>query len=182
LTNQVYRINDYQFSATNSVLFDANVWLYIYGPTGNRDQRLQSTYTLALRRIRSVRGRIFLDVLVLSEFINAFSRFIYNELPQVRKPANFKTFRDSDRFKPVAAKIARKADKILDKCELTESGLTSVNLRGMVREYAAGEYDFNDQMLAELCKAKELILVTHDTDFSGDNLTILTANRRLLPA
>ncbi|MBC6420762.1 MAG: PIN domain-containing protein [Hormoscilla sp. SP12CHS1] len=179
MTNQVYRINDYQFSATNSVLFDANVWLYIYGPTGNRDQRLQSTYTLALRRIRSVRGRIFLDVLVLSEFINAF---IYNELPQVRKPANFKTFRDSDRFKPVAAKIARKADKILDKCELTESGLTSVNLRGMVREYAAGEYDFNDQMLAELCKAKELILVTHDTDFSGDNLTILTANRRLLPA
>jgi len=164
------------------VLFDANVWLYIYDPTGNRDQRLQSTYTLALRRIRSVRGRIFLDVLVLSEFINTFSRFIYNELPQVRKPANFKTFRDSARFKPVAAKIARKAEKILDKCELTESGLTSVNLRGIVREYAAGESDFNDQMLAELCKAKELILVTHDTDFSGDNLTILTANRRLLPA
>ncbi|MBO1346631.1 MAG: hypothetical protein EBE86_004200 [Hormoscilla sp. GUM202] len=81
----------------------------------------------------------------------------------------------------MAAKIARKAEKILDKCDLTESGLTSVNLRGIVREYAAGESDFNDQVLAELCKTKELILVTHDTDFSGDNLTILTANRRLLP-
>ena len=196
MSNQVYRISEYRFSNTDAILFDANIWLYIYGPPGNRYPRLQSTYTLALRRIRSVlrctlralialriahRGRIFLDVLVMSEFINAFFRFIYNELPEARKPAEFKTFRDSDQFKPLAAKIARKAEKILDKCELTESGLTSVNLRGIVREYAAGESDFNDRMLAELCKTKELKLVTHDTDFSGDNLTIITANRRLLP-
>jgi len=181
MSNQVYRISEYRFSNTDAILFDANIWLYIYGPPGNRYPRLQSTYTLALRRIRSVGGRIFLDVLVLSEFINAFSRFIYNELPEARKPAEFKTFRDSDQFKPLAAKIARKAEKILDKCELTESGLTSVNLRGILREYAAGESDFNDQMLAELCKARNLKLITHDTDFYGDNLTIITANRRLLP-
>ncbi|MBO1346630.1 MAG: hypothetical protein EBE86_004195 [Hormoscilla sp. GUM202] len=81
MSNKVYHVNDYQFRATDAVLFDANVWLYIYGVQGDRYPNTRATYILALRRIRSVQGRIFLDVLVLSEFINAYSRFFYNSLP-----------------------------------------------------------------------------------------------------
>lgn len=179
-TNQVYRIEPYRFSQADAVLFDANVWMLIYGPTGERFPQLRVTYTLALRRIRSVKGQIWLDVLVLSEFINAYSRFVYNDFPRSRKPADFKTFRDSADFEPWGQKIAKKVEKILDKSELTESGFTSVNLRAIVRKYAAGKSDFNDQMLAELCKAKGLTLVTHDADFKGENLRIITANPNLL--
>lgn len=181
MSNQIYRIETYRFSQTDAVLFDANIWLYIYGPKRERSPRLRDTYTLALRRIRSAKGRILLDVLVLSEFINAYSRFVYNELPAAAKPAEFKTFRDSAEFKPVAGAIARKVDKILDKAELTESGFESANLRAIVREYAAGESDFNDLILSELGKVRGLKLVTHDADFKGKNLTILTANPKLMP-
>lgn len=180
MSNQVYRIDSYIFSSTDAVLFDANIWLYIYGPQGDQYPRYRNTYSLAFRRLRSAKSRLLLDVLVLSEFINANSRFVYNELPAETKPADFKTFRNSADFKPIAEDIAKYALRIIEKSEPTESGFESVNLRAIVRDYAAGETDFNDLILSELCRAKNLKLITHDSDFSGENLTIITANPRLL--
>lgn len=180
MSNQVYRIDDYTFSSTDAVLFDTNIWMYIYSPQRLLYPRLKTTYTSALRRIRSAKSRILLDVIVLSEFINAYSRFVYNNLPAATKPAEFKNFRNSADFKPIASDISKYATRILEKSELTESIVAIGNLPAIVREYAAGETDFNDQMLAELCRAKNLKLVTHDSDFSSDNLTIITANPRLL--
>ncbi|MBC6477520.1 MAG: PIN domain-containing protein [Hormoscilla sp. GM7CHS1pb] len=180
MSNQVYRIEDYKFSNSDEVLFDANVWLYIYGPTGNRYPRLRAKYTLALRQIRSVGGQIFLDGFVLSEFINAYARFVYNEWPLATKPEQFKSFRNSDEFKPVAKEIVTKSRRLLKKCQQTGSGFESINLDPIFSKYATGGADFNDMMLAELCQTKGLKLVTHDSDFKDDNLTIITANRKLL--
>ncbi|CBN56512.1 MULTISPECIES: hypothetical protein [Kamptonema] len=44
--------------------------------------------------------------------------------------------------------------------------------------YAVGDADFNDKILAELCKAKNLKLVTHDADFKCEALTAIAANRK----
>lgn len=41
------------------------------------------------------------------------------------------------------------------------------------------EADFNDQILAEICRINNIKLVTHYADFGGYNLTILTANPKL---
>ena len=176
LTNQIYPINDYKFSSTDAVLFDANVWLYIYGPQGDRFLTANKTYTSAMRRIRSVKGRIFIDGFVMSEFINAYSRYFYNQLPADAKPVNFKTFRDSKRFKHIAELIAAKSRRVLKKCERIETGFTSANLDQILGDYQQGGVDFNDKILAELCQANDLKLVTHDRDFSGENLTIITGN------
>lgn len=128
MSRQVYRIDSYTFSETDALLFDANIWLYIYGPQRQLYPRITSKYTLGLRRIRSTKSRIFIDVLVLSEFINAYSRFVYNDLPATTKPAEFKTFRNSADFKAIAKDIAKSSRKILGKCERIESGFESVNL------------------------------------------------------
>ena len=180
MSNQIYRINNYKFSSNDPVLFDANVWLFIYSRQGDNFPRNRAAYNLALRRIRSVKGKIFIDALVLSEFINASARFVYSQLPPETKSTGFKAFRDSPDFQPIARKIATQSRKMLEKCELTETGMTAVNLPEIVGQYAAGGYDFNDQMLAQLCKRKGLKLVTHDGDFKGDDLTMITANSRLL--
>lgn len=180
MSKQVYRIEAYTFSSVDALLFDANIWLYIYGPQRQLYPRLHTTYNLAFRRIRSVKSRIFSDVIVLSEFINSYARIVYNDLPVATKPANFKTFRNSADFKPVAEDIAEYSQRIVEKTERTDSGYDSVDVRAILSEYADGNIDFNDRMLAELCRAKGLKLVTHDGDFQGENLTIITANPRLL--
>ena len=176
MTSQVYFINDYKFSSTDAVLFDANAWLYIYGPHGDRFLAEQKIYTLAMSRIRRVKGQIFVDGFVMSEFINAYARFFYNELPAEEKPVNFKTFRNSKRFNHTAELIAAKSRRVLKKCERIETGFTSVDLNQILRDYQQGGVDFNDKILAELCLANDLKLVTHDRDFSGENLTIITGN------
>ncbi len=55
-----------------------------------------------------------------------------------------------------------------------------INGETSVDEYAAGESDFNDQIIAVLCKRKGLKLVTDDGDFHGQGIPVVTANRRLL--
>lgn len=180
MSKQIYRIESYTFNQTDVVLFDANVWMYLYSPQGEQYPKLKAKYESGLRRIRGAKGRIFIDVLVLSEFINAYARFVYNDLPSATKPANFKRFRKSADFKLVAEDIAKYSRRILEKTERTESGFESVDVRSLINEFAAGEVDFNDQMLAELCGANNLKLVTHDVDFEGENLTILTANPKLI--
>lgn len=122
MSKQVYSIESYTFSETDALLFDANIWLYIYGPQRQLYPRISKKYTLALRRIRRAKIMIFIDVLVLSEFINAYSRFVYNDLSIATKPAEFKTFRNSEDFKAIAKGIAKYSQRILEKTERTESG------------------------------------------------------------
>ncbi|MBD2184465.1 type II toxin-antitoxin system VapC family toxin [Aerosakkonema funiforme] len=180
MSKQVYHIESYTFSETDAVLFDANIWLYIYGPQRQVHPHLRGTYTFAFKRIISANIRVFIDVLVLSEFINAYSRFVYNNLPASEKRLSFKNFRNSAEFKPIAEDIAKYTRRILENSERTESGFEAIYLRSIVSNYASGEKDFNDQILAELCRTKGLKLVTHDADFQGENLTILTGNQQLL--
>jgi predicted nuclease of predicted toxin-antitoxin system len=47
-------------------------------------------------------------------------------------------------------------------------------------DYESGNADFNDQIIAELCRKKQLTLITDDGDFHGQDIAILTANKRLL--
>ncbi|MGB0431073.1 MAG: PIN domain-containing protein, partial [Bacteroidia bacterium] len=151
-----------------------------YGPRRNLSLRLKTIYTMAFRRMRGAKIPIFVDVLVLSEFINAYSRIIYNDLPAETKPDDFKSFRQSEYFPPVAEEITKYTRRIVSKTERTESGLETVDLAAILNEYATGNFDFNDQILAALCQTKNLKLVTHDRDFAEYKNTILTANPRLL--
>jgi predicted nucleic acid-binding protein len=180
MSKQVHSIESYHFTPGEALLFDANIWLYIYGPPSHISNQYRYAYTLGLRKIRGSGSRIVLDALVLSEFINAYARFFYNKLPIDDKPADFKLFRNSSDFKPVAEQIARRARKILDKSEPVKKRFESGGMKSIISEYAEGIADFNDQILAELCRLNDLKLVTHDADFSGSNLTILTANPKLL--
>ncbi|MBD1831462.1 hypothetical protein H6F61_01895 [Cyanobacteria bacterium FACHB-472] len=119
-------------------------------------------------------------MLVISEFINASARFFYNRLPAPTKPAEFKAFRNSPDFKPIAERIAKLSRRILEKSQRIESNFESVDLVIILRDYQAGEVDFNNRILAEMCRARNLKLVTHDADFQEENVAILTANPKLL--
>jgi len=68
----------------------------------------------------------------------------------------------------------------VSKCVRTDLGFEIVDIDGLLAQFAAGNTDFNDQIIADLCRRKNLIFITHDADFKGSGLAILTANSRLL--
>lgn len=125
-------------------------------------------------------SHIFVDVLVLSEFINAWARFTYNKLPASMKPKDFKTYRNSAAFRPVAKGIADACRRMLGFAARIDSEFASLNIDAVLGGYEAGRADFNDHVVAELCDKKQLILMTDDADLKGLTLNILTENRRLL--
>lgn len=179
MSPKISNIKRYSFNKNDNLLLDTNIWMSIYGPIAHQDWRT-SVYSRALRNIIDNGGRIFLDVLILSEFINAFARFEYRQLDEKIKPNEFKDFRDSALFEPIAQEISINAKKIVKVSQRCDSIFESVDLPGLLSQYEKGNSDFNDQILVEICKSKGLTFVTHDKDFKNYDVNILTASGKLL--
>jgi len=80
MPGQVHRLRTCRFRDTDQLLFDANVWLFLYSPQyGPNDSRVR-VYSAAIKNILNARSRIFVDSLIFSEFINTWARFTYNKL------------------------------------------------------------------------------------------------------
>jgi predicted nucleic acid-binding protein len=176
----VIDIRSYTFKREDCLLLDTNIWLSIFGPDADPEDRRAKIYSAALKKMREYNCKIFLDVLILCEFINRFAHWEYDQLDSAIRPPKFKDFRKSPIFKPVAEEIVLKTNKILKMTKCCDSGFELMDLKQMLSEYETGRMDFNDQILYELCKAKRFILVTDDKDFKATEISILTMNRALL--
>jgi len=174
-------IDRYRFRPSDELLFDANIWLFLYGPSRPSHPKV-AIYSGAFKQILAAKIRVFLDVLVLSEFVNRYARIRHNLLARQLSgiPQDFKQFRNTSFFKSIAQDIAADTKQILGNCTPVESGFATLDLDTLTTEFAAGNSDFNDLVLAELCRSKRFKLVTDDGDFKNKAITILTANPKLL--
>ena len=167
------------FQQTDRLFLDANIWLYFYCPQNPNDSHVK-IYSSAFRRILAARCKIFVDVLVVSEFVNRYARIKWKtEAPGLR---NFKTFRDSYHFPPIAKEISDNVRRIVKHCSRVDSEFANLAIQNLLDEFAMGAADFNDQVIAILCRNKKATLVTHDGDFTDGEIPILTANPKLLSA
>jgi predicted nucleic acid-binding protein len=175
--NRALAVGTYSFTSDDQLLLDTNIWMLVYGPQKPGDARV-AAYSQALANILAANSRIYIDVLIVSEFINTYARLKWNVMG---KPyGTFKKFRNSPDFKPIARDIAADVKQVLKHCTRIENGFAALDIDGLVDEYAAGDADFNDQVLAELCRKRGLKLVTDDGDFGGQGISVVTANLRLL--
>ncbi len=176
MTHDVAHVGGYKFTSDDELFLDANIWLFIYGPQRPTNPKM-STYSSAFRRILEAGSHIYIDVLVVSEFINAYTRQQWRLVASTKK---FKEFRNSPGFKPIAQEIADNIKRVLRHCARIENCFEMLNVAGLMSEYTEGRADFNDQVIRELCNSRGLKLITDDGDFDGQGISILTANKRLL--
>lgn len=172
-------IENHNFTASSRLFLDANIWLYIYSPRETEGNKLQEVYSTVFSRMLTAESQLFTDVLIISEFINTYARTKWHT-SSAMPSGSFKNYRQSKHFKPVAKQIANAAKKITNMCQVLESGFSQLQHSSLFASYATGTFDFNDQVIVELCRSQGLTLVTHDSDFAGQTLPILTGNQRLL--
>lgn len=175
MTYRAKLITTYKFQPSDLLLFDTNIWFYIYGPTDLHNSQT-ATYSKALGDILSAQSQIYIDGLIVSEFINLYSRTEH----KLQSTTPFKTFRQSVAFKPIAQNISAIVKRILRDCQRVESGFSTCDITDLLDVYGKGKSDFNDLILTQICQDKGLKLVTHDGDFKGKNLTVITANHNLI--
>jgi len=181
MMSKAINITTYQFSNTDKLFFDTNVWMYVYGPQGAPNDPKSRAYSTALADAIRAKSDIFTDVLVISEFINRFARIEHQTLFRTGQATpDFKQFRNGHDFKPIAQAITAAVRNILKFAVRIESGFSTIDINALLAEYENMPSDFNDQVLIGLCVANSLQLVTHDFDFKGKGIMILTANPRII--
>ncbi|MFO0700076.1 MAG: PIN domain-containing protein [Nitrospira sp.] len=179
----VRRLSKYPFSSSDSLFFDTNVWLHLYGPQSFSLDHRAKVYSAAFKVVLQQKCKIFLDVLVLSEFINVIARYRYNAAfsSSSRSRPTFKAYRNSAAFNAVAKEITQACRRMSSESQYIDTDLSSFDVEDLYRQFEGGHEDFNDLALSELCRRQRLKLVTDDGDFKGHGLTILTENPKLLP-
>jgi predicted nucleic acid-binding protein len=173
---KVHSVENYDFPAGKGYFFDTNIWMYIYGPIGWPDQ-LSDAYSKALKKILNSEGTIYINCMIISEFINAFSRIEFKQQTEFTK---FKEFRNSLAFRAIAQDIAYNVRKILKNTLACDPELQAIDLPEVMEMFEQGKYDFNDLLFSQICRAKDMVFVTHDKDFSELGVEILTANEKLV--
>jgi predicted nucleic acid-binding protein len=120
---------------------------------------------------------------VVSEFVNRFSRLKWDELKRFHPtttPATFKDFRNSPDFVPIAVDVVDALRRIRKNAYCIDDGFSSMDFEAILVAFEGGSTDINDQMIARLCRAEGITLITDDADFKNLDVTLLTANNRLL--
>ena len=180
MLNKAVTVSNYNFKPEDKLLLDANIWLFLYGPNKPKD-RGQKAYSQAFRNMINANSQIYIDVLIVSEFINRYARIkweLKKDESQVSK--NFKKFRQSKDFEPVAKEVANATGQVLKHCKRIKNGFETLEIDTLIDEYGEGKSDFNDQVIAVICKRERLKLVTDDSDFGVRGIPVLTANKKLL--
>ena len=155
-------VEQYAFQADDCLFLDANIWLFVYGPQQPKDKT--DIYSDALSRILKARSSIYIDILVVSEIVNAYARMRWR-LNASHIP--FKKFRNSSQFVPIAEEIADYVRRIVSLCSQIKGHYGTVDVEAWMNEYETGGYDFNDQVIRDLCKSKGWMLITDDADFDA---------------
>ena len=174
-------IDHYTFTDQDVLLFDTNIWFFIYGPQKPKDSKV-SIYSNALKHILAANSQIYIDTLIISEFINTYSRREFQIIQEIKnKPyTDFKSFRKSKDFTDISKKISETVKQILKNCRLTKIEFELDDMVRLLTEYAIGNSDFNDQIIVDICRKNKLKLVTDDGDFKNADISIVTANQSLL--
>jgi predicted nucleic acid-binding protein len=183
MKNRVINALQYRFSVADRVVFDANVLVSLFSGLEPPDSTPVKKYSRVLKDIKQAGARMLLDVLVMSEFINVCVRKHYN-LATAQGGAwdSLKKFRQSAQFPPIASDIARMAGQVVTLCTPLDHPFSQWTLVNLLNEYSAGQSDFNDQLIVELCKKEHALLLTNDTDFTQGGITVLTTHPKLLAA
>ncbi len=181
MKNKAFNLSKYTFSSSDKILFDANIWLYLFPPPGNPQYPFAAVYSAHFSRMIRDGAQPVLDPIVLSEYLNRYCRIEW-EGRYKRTHIKYKAFRDSPDFKSVGKSAASFARKISSLCARHANSSEKLDIEKALKGFETGESDFNDALIADVCKIHGFKLLTNDADFRTGGIEVLTTNPKLLSA
>lgn len=174
------KTNDLSAIKGEKIFFDANIWMYIFCEIANSKKDLVNKYSTTFRNLLKTKNPIFIDLTIISEFVNRYLRIAFSNYVKGNQLKGFtykRDYRKTDDFKEawenvcniVKNKILLKANTVnfeYDKSSFAEL-LKADNL----------DADFNDNHIMNLCRLNNMYLLTHDGDFKNSDINIITANQ-----
>jgi predicted nucleic acid-binding protein len=120
--------------------------------------------------------------LIISEFINAFSKLDFN-MKSKENPGKYKNYkrdyRDTEEYNKLLNVINSTVQKIMKYCCKINDDFINISLKDIFSN--KNKFDYNDKYFIEMAKSNNLKIVTNDSDFIvPKNVYVITANNRLI--
>lgn len=172
--SEISRINN------SKIFFDANIWIYIFGNIGNYKKKEVLKYSNAYKQILRSDNQIYIDTIVMSEFVNRLLRKPFEILKKTPKLAKlkYKTYRKMPEYKETLEDISRIfKNNILRTSEIIDYNYDKINFLSLL-DLDNIDMDFNDNHIANICNKKGMFLLTHDGDFKNSDVNIISYNNK----
>jgi hypothetical protein len=161
-------ITEYSPTALDIFFFDNNVWMYLFCPLGNYNQKRQKCYSSFLQNIQTCRSSIFVSSMVLSEFANRYLRMDFEQWK--KETTNYsaeykKDFIGTTRYKETVEEIKAQINQIMKCCDKTSDNFNAIDLNNVLKHFEF--VDFNDSYYIELATHSNWKIVSDDDDFLG---------------
>jgi|GEM_PF-827030 len=163
-----------------TLFFDTNVLMYIFFPELSVFPWSRG-YSSFLKQVMTRQFKLALDITVLSEIINTIMRIDYSQFKESGSaPDNFsfKNYRASSQGKQnlshIHSVILR---QILPFFEVLDIQFSKSDIHKLL---VTDSIDFNDKIIASLCRKHDCILVTNDRDFNSVDIDIVSSNPKLM--
>lgn len=177
--SKVFNIKSYNPVAGEDLLFDNNVWIYLFHPMQNTNRLKQQQYSAFLKKVQVVRATIWINALVLSEFCNAWLKIEFKNWR--KKPENItktdykRDFVKSEQYYETVNEIREILPQILKITTRGSDDFHKINIDHVLNLLETS--DFNDSYYLELAKMNNWTIVTDDADFfDNPAVNIVTAN------
>lgn len=170
-----YKLTDIPNIKNRAVFFDANVIIYLFWATYSNDYN-SNRYASIFKKLLENKNSLLINLSVLSEVINRVLRIEWEKI--TGKCINFKQFRKSDNGLQVQEDIFNIIkNKILKTFHLTDEKIMLDDIKKLL---ITDDLDFTDKIIFHVCKTGNIVLLTHDADFSNADIDILSANEKIL--
>lgn len=176
----VEKIRDFKVKSGDHFFFDNNVWMFLFSPISGVNSFQQKVYSNLLRDIQSAGATIYINSLIVSEYINRSVKLNYSlwrdrEFKSGNRFLDYKKdFRQTLDFDAAQKEAYSEMSDILSIALRKPDDFNAINLEDVMKTKGM---DFNDAYYAYFCNLNRLVLVTDDKDLLNShlNITILTA-------
>ncbi len=176
---ELIRANNFSQLSGKKVFFDANIWMYIFCEIADYKIKYIREYSAVFSKILKSGNSIFIDLAVISEFVNSYLRisfYNYNRKNNLNNQDYKKDYRKTDDFKEAWENVCNIVNnKILSKTKTINFEYDKTSI-GELLIPTSLETDFNDNHILNLCKKNNMYLLTNDGDFKNTDINIITAN------
>lgn len=169
MANKEILARDFDIKSNQTFFFDNNIWMFLFCPIANYEQRKQKSASQLLDNILRMNNSIAINSLIVSEFTNSYLRLDFalwkNEVQN--HTANFK----KDYFNTEKALETRNTimytlkNSILKIADRYPDNFNSLNFDHISKLFT--NLDYNDALILDVCDKNDWILVSDDRDFTA---------------
>lgn len=176
----IYKEADIPRLKERTIFFDANILFSLFFTIDPNDWA-QINYSRIFSKLKNSENKLVFDVIIVSEVVNRALRMEYKK--HLRKygikehDVPYKEFRNSEEGKIAWQKTCEMmCNVILPQFSVVEKSWNKDEIDMIL----GLQGDFNDLLIANLCKEKNYVLLTNDTDFVEADVDVLSLNSRFL--